>query len=113
MGVMAKESVEVVQDASASYTWTLSAEESGKKLLLQWSTTAPFRAQDGKIVVYKGVIFPGDADSDTQASTFDDVKLGEDGWWHTGVDYGVNLYCAWIGGKTGVHYQYIVKLVTD
>lgn len=40
------------QPVSASFQWTLTAYEEQGNLWLKWSTTAPFRAQQGQISVY-------------------------------------------------------------
>jgi hypothetical protein len=108
---MATESVEVSAPiiAKETYTWTLEAFEKQGRLWLQWTTTAPFRAQDGQITVYSQG-FPANPENNRVVWKWDD-QWSPDGW-DTLLVYGTDWYCAWIGGATGKPYQYIVKLIT-
>lgn len=101
------------QQASQSYTWTLITSQEMGNLWLKWHTTAPFRAQQGKIAVYKNASFPSDPKADHKATSWDNENGGGSGW-NTGLNYGSDWHCAWIAEKSpnGPAYSYVVKIIT-
>jgi hypothetical protein len=95
--------------AQASYSWTLNAFQSQGNLWLGWSTTAPFRAQQGQLHVYSSTDFPSDPTSNTKAWNWDDQTSP----WNTGLPWGSNWCCAWIAQKgSSGPYTYVVQLIT-
>lgn len=96
--------------ASATYTWTLEAFEQQGKLWLKWSTTAPFRAQQGQIHVYKGSSFPSDPTKDTEKWSWDNENKPS---WNTGLNWGTDWHCAYIAeASPNGPYVYMIKLIT-
>lgn len=95
--------------ATKSYEWTLTAKQQHGNLWLEWSTTAPFRAQQGQIVVYQGTTWPSNPTDDVKAWTWDDTKF-----WDTGLPWGTDWPCAYIAQvpPNGPRYAYNVKLIT-
>jgi hypothetical protein len=100
-----------VESASASYTWYLNAYQLHGNLWLSWSTTAPFRAQQGQIMVYTGEFFPANPQDNVKVWQWDNLNSGG---WDTGLPWGAGWYCAWNAQKSpNGPYAYIVKLVTQ
>src|SRR2546429_525173 len=96
--------------AQATYNWTLTAYQERGNLYLQWSTTAPFRAQQGQISVYKGSSWPSNPQDDREAWTWDDFKNTP---WNTGLRWGSDWYCAYIAeASPNGPYVYNVRLIT-
>jgi|SRR5580658_399590 hypothetical protein len=96
--------------ATGTYTWTLSAYQQQGNLWLKWSTTAPFRAQQGQIQVYKGIGFPPIGNQDTERWSWDNENNAN---WNTGLRWGSDWYCAWIAEKSpNGPYTYVAQLVT-
>jgi len=97
--------------ASASFTWTLTAYQQQGRLWLKWSTTAPFRAQQGQISVYKSTSFPSKPQDNRQAWKWDDFGNTP---WDTGLTWGSDWYCAYIAEKSpNGPYTYVTQLVTQ
>jgi hypothetical protein len=95
--------------ATAQYTWNLVAYEQQGKLWLEWSTTAPFRAQQGQIMVYKGTSFPQNPQDGVETWTWDDSQSP----WNTEQAWGNDWYCAYIAqASPNGPYVYNVKLIT-
>lgn len=100
------------QSVPASFTWTLTAYQDQGTLWLKWNTTAPFRAQQGQIVVYKDKVFPTDPQKDRKEWSWDN-EHGAGSGWNTGLPYGSDWYCAWIAEKSpNGPYAYAIKLIT-
>jgi hypothetical protein len=96
--------------ATKSYEWTLTARQQQGALWLEWSTDAPFRAQQGQIVVYQGTTWPQNAQDDVKASTWDDSNNSP---WKTGLPWGSDWYCAYIAqSPPNGPYVYNVRLFT-
>ena len=96
--------------ASESYTWTLTAYQLHGTMWLTWSTTAPFRAQQGQISVYKGETFPSNPQDDRKEWKWDDFTNDP---WDTNLPWGTDWCCAWIAEKPpNEDYVYVVKLRT-
>jgi hypothetical protein len=96
--------------ATASYSWTLTAKQQHGNLWLQWSTDAPFRAQQGQISVYSGTAFPSNPQDDRKAWSWDDANKSP---WDTGLPWGSDWYCAWIAqASPNGPYKYVVTLIT-
>ncbi len=100
-----------VQAVSASYTWYLNAYQLHGNLWLSWSTNAPFRAQQGQIMVYTGEFFPANPQDNVKTWQWD--NLNSSGW-DTGLPWGAGWYCAWNAQKSpNGPYAYVVRLVTQ
>src|ERR1700760_3531830 len=82
------------QSNSVPYTWTLESKELQGNLWLYWKTTGYFRAQRGKICVYKTQGWPLDPEKDRKEWSWDNENGGGSGW-DTGLTYGADWYCAW------------------
>lgn len=96
--------------ATATYTWTLTAFQRQGDLWLQWSTDAPFRAQQGQIAVYQGTTWPPNPQDDTKATTWDDSNNSP---WNTGLRWGSDWYCAYIAqSPPNGSYVYNIQLIT-
>jgi hypothetical protein len=96
--------------ATSTYTWTLTAFQQHGNLWLKWSTTAPFRAQQGQISVYNGINWPSNPQDNRKAWTWDDYGNSP---WDTNLPWGADWYCAWIAqASPNGPYVYVVQLVT-
>jgi hypothetical protein len=102
---------------SESHDWCLEAYALRGTLWLRYKTTAPFRAQQGRIVVYNGGSFPQNPLNDVKVSRWDSNPPAPSPW-NTGLDpSGGGWYCAWIAEKINTapnddNYTYVVQLVT-
>lgn len=99
--------------ATNSYSWTLTAFQQHGQLNLQWSSSAPFRAEQGQIYVYSGTTFPSNPQSDKKASISDTENSKP---WNTGLTWGSDWCCAWIAqtpSGTPYPFAYVVQLVTE
>ncbi|HEX5727604.1 MAG TPA: hypothetical protein VFX98_19180 [Longimicrobiaceae bacterium] len=97
--------------ASRSFTWNLTAFQRQGNLWLQWSTDAPFRAQQGQIHIYSGTSFPSNPQDDTKAWTWDNYNNSP---WDSGQRWGSDWYCAYIAEKSpNGPYAYVIQLVTQ
>ena len=94
--------------ADETYTWTLTASQKHGNLYLKWHTTAPFRAHDGTIVVYSGDEFPTDTTTQWKWNSGDNTATE----CNTGLTWGSDWYCAWIGRDVKNTYKYVVQLIT-
>jgi hypothetical protein len=100
-----------VKEVAASYTWYLNAYQLHGNLWLSWSTTAPFRAQQGQLMVYTGQFFPTNPQDNVKTWTWDSDGGSQ---WDTGLSWGSGWYCAWNAQKSpNGPYAYVVKLVTE
>jgi len=99
-----------VTEASGTFTWNLNAYQLHGNLWLSWSTTAPFRAQQGQIMVYNGQSFPANPQTNMKAWTWDSDGGSQ---WDTGLPWGSNWYCAYCAqtSPNGL-YAYVATLVT-
>lgn len=98
------------QTVQASYEWTLIAYESEGNLWLEWSTDAPFRAQQDQIHVYSGGWPKGDLSIPGAAWIWADQKNSP---WNTGLIAGSDWYCARIAESAPNGPRvYVNKLVT-
>ena len=96
--------------ATSTYTWSLIAYEQHGTLWLQWSTDAPFRAQQGQISVYESTAWPANPQDTRKAWTWDDLSNTP---WNTGLAWGNNWYCAYIAqASPNGPYKYNVQLIT-
>lgn len=96
--------------ATGTFTWQLEAFEEKGKLHLQWSTNAPFRAQQGQISVYKGSSWPSNPQHDRVAWSWDDYDKSP---WDTKLTWGSDWYCAYIAeASENGPYKYLIQLVT-
>jgi hypothetical protein len=96
--------------ATATYTWTLTAYEQQGMLWLQWSTNAPFRAQQGQISIYNGTSWPTNPQDDRKAWTWDNIPNTP---WNTGQIWGQDWHCAYIAqASPNGPYEYNVQLIT-
>ncbi|HBK55493.1 MAG TPA: hypothetical protein DDZ76_04295 [Xanthomonadales bacterium] len=99
--------------SSNQYTWTLEAYQQHGNLWLKWQTNAPFRAQQGRITVYKSTSFPSNPTDNVDKWSWDNENGGGSGW-DTGLSWGSNWYCAWIAEKSpNGPYTYVTKLTTS
>jgi hypothetical protein len=97
--------------AHKDYRWTLKASQKLGNLWLYWSSTAPFRAQQGQIAVY-AVPFPTNPLLQQSASSVDFENGGGSGW-NTGLPWGSDWNCAWIAQQSpNGPYTYAVRLTT-
>ncbi|AOZ49290.1 hypothetical protein [Chromobacterium vaccinii] len=96
--------------ATKSYAWTLTAFQQHGNLWLRWSSTAPFRAQQGQIHVYDGTSFPSNPQDKTKKWTWDDAQNTP---WDSGLPWGSNWYCAYIAERPpNGPYAYVVQVIT-
>ncbi|MBF03804.1 MAG: hypothetical protein CMP76_10960 [Flavobacterium sp.] len=95
---------------TAQFEWKLEAYQKQGNLWLRWSTNAPFRAQQGRIYVYKGG-FPANPTDNDKKWTWDTDHNHD---WDTGLVWGTGWNCAYIAEapKNGP-YVYFMKLTTD
>jgi hypothetical protein len=105
-------SIEITNKRAVSneYTWTLSSFEKQGKLWLEWSTDAPFRAQQDQIHVYADG-FPDKLDIPEKAWTWADQQHSP---WNTGLTAGSDWYCARIAqAAPNGPYVIVNKLITE
>ena len=96
--------------ATSEYKWNLIAFERHGKLWLEWSTNAPFRAQQGQISVYSGTSFPSNPQDGRQAWNWDNYSNSP---WNTELSWGADWFCSYIAqGSPNGPYEYNIKLVT-
>jgi hypothetical protein len=96
---------------SKDYQWTLTAFQKQGMLWLAWSTTAPFRAQQGQISVYANP-FPSNPQDNWSAWSWDNDNGGGSGW-NTKLPWGSDWYCAWIAQRSpNGPYVYLATLKT-
>lgn len=96
--------------ASSSYSWTLTAYQKQGNLWIKWTTTAPFRAQQGQISVYSNASFPSNPQDNRKAWSWDDQNNHD---WNTNLPWGSDWYCAWIAEKpSNGPYTYVTQLIT-
>jgi hypothetical protein len=92
--------------AQASFQWTVNLYEHQGKCYLHWSTTAPFRAQKGKIVLYANS-FPSNPNDRVIAWTWDDRNKNP---FNTGQTWGSGWCAAYIAESSpDGPYVYFVK----
>jgi hypothetical protein len=97
------------KEGGSTYTWNLEAFQRQGNLWISWGTTAPFRAQQGQLMVYSGQSFPFNPQDDVKTWKWD----SEAGPWDTGLPWGTGWYCAWIAERSpNGPYVYAVQLVT-
>lgn len=97
------------QTVKKSYEWALTTFERQGNLWLEWSTTAPFRAQQDRIVVFADG-FPSDAGSSSKAWTWADSDKSP---WDSGLTYGADWYCARIAeAAPNGPYKYVEQITT-
>ena len=97
---------------TAQYQWVLEAYQQQGTLWLKWSTTAPFRAQQGQISVYQGEFFPSNPQDNRSKWSWDNENGGGSGW-NTGLPWGTGWHMAWIAQRSpNGPYTYVVHLVT-
>lgn len=95
--------------ATGTFTWTLSAFEQQGKLCLDWGTNAPFRAQQGQVIVYNGTSFPENPQENVNQWAWDNNPHP----WNTGLTWGSDWYCAYIAQESpNGPYTYFVTLIT-
>ncbi len=105
------EKVTQQQTDKKSYEWTLTTFEKQGNLWLEWSTNAPFRAQQDRIVVFADG-FPADAGGSSKAWTWANSNSPSGGW-DSGLTYGADWYCARIAeAAPNGPYQYVEKITT-
>lgn len=98
-----------MQTVTKKFEWTLSAFEKQGNLWLQWSTNAPFRAQQDKIEVYANG-WPSNPDSNAKAWTWADAKNSP---WDSGLRWGSDWYCARIAQSApNGPYVYVEQIIT-
>jgi hypothetical protein len=94
---------------TAKLEWTLDAFEKQGNLWLRWSTNAPFRAQKGRVYVYKGA-FPANPTDNDKTWSWDNENKPE---WDTKLPWGTGWNCAYIAEKPADGpYVYFIKLTT-
>jgi hypothetical protein len=99
------------QTDSKTYTWKLTTFEKQGNLFLEWSTDAPFRAQQDRIVVFENG-FPRDAGASSRAWTWANSNSPKGGW-NSGLNYGDDWYCARIAqAAPNGPYVYMEQIVT-
>jgi hypothetical protein len=97
--------------AHKDYRWTLEAKQKQGTLWLYWSTTAPFRAQQGQISVY-ATSFPLNPEDNRKVSNWDNDNGGGAGW-NTNLPRGSGWNCTWIAQRSpNGPYTYVVTLTT-
>ena len=107
-----KEAATDVKAETSSYSWTLTAYQLHGNLWLSWSTTAPFRAQQGQIFVYSGLTFPPNPQDNVKTWSWDNENGGGSGW-DTKLPWGTDWNCAWGAQKSpNGPYVYVVKVTT-
>jgi hypothetical protein len=100
------------QHVTEQYAWKLTTYQELGNLWIKWHTTAPFRAQQGQISVYKTANFPSDPQADRKEWSWDN-EHGAGSGWNTGLNYGSDWHVAWIAQKSpNGPYAYLVKLIT-
>lgn len=94
-----------------SYTWTLKAVNRNGTLHVQASTTAPFRAQQGQIHVYRsGAGFPADPAGKAEKWQWDNEAHD----WNTGLRWTAGMHIAWVAEKPpNGPYVLFLTLVTQ
>ncbi|HJS00776.1 MAG TPA: hypothetical protein VJ780_07575 [Flavobacterium sp.] len=93
----------------STFTWQLEAYEKQGNLFLKWSTNAPFRAQQGRIYVYKSG-FPEKPTDNAKAWSWDNEHKPE---WDTKLPWGTGWNCAYIAEEpANGPYAYFIKLTT-
>lgn len=96
--------------ATTKFEWNLEAYQKQGNLWLKWSTSAPFRAQQGRVYVYKGNNFPSNPTDDSKAWSWDNEHKPE---WNTGLPWGTGWNCAYIAeAPANGPYVYFMKLTT-
>jgi len=96
--------------STGSFSWELTAYQKQGHLFLSWSTTAPFRAQQGQISVYNNSNWPSNPQDDRKAWSWDNENNHD---WDTGLPWGSDWYCAWIAEKSpNGPYTYVTQLIT-
>ncbi|QIG99208.2 MULTISPECIES: hypothetical protein [unclassified Bradyrhizobium] len=101
---------QAVQTQSATHTWYLNAYQLHGNLWLSWQTTAPFRAQQGQIMVYSSQFFPSNPQDNVKTWQWDNISSNG---WDTGLPWGSGWYCAWNAQRSpNGPYTYVVQLVT-
>ena len=97
------------QTDEKSYTWKLTTYEKQGNLFIEWSTDAPFRAQQDRIVVFKNG-FPTDAGGSSEKWEWADASNSP---WDTGLTHGDDWYCARIAqAAPNGPYVYMEQIVT-
>lgn len=96
------------QSNEATFTWYLEAYEQEGNLFLKWSTNAPFRAQEDKILVYKNG-WPSNPDSSAETWNYAEKDRSP---WNTGLRWGSNWYCARIAQSNSGSFVYVNQIVT-
>jgi len=80
----------------ATYEWTLTARNKNGKLQIESSSTAPFRAQQGKIHIYKDRhSFPVNPDANVQDWAWDNEAHS----WDTGIKWEDDMCIAWVAER--------------
>lgn len=96
--------------AEQSFTWHLNAREERGNLILDWGTNAPFRAQQGQVMVYAGDSFPPNPEDDVKTWTWDDPDKRP---WDTGLPWGRDWYCAYTAEDANGKRVYFIQLITE
>ncbi|HEY9421745.1 MAG TPA: hypothetical protein VIW92_10045 [Thermoanaerobaculia bacterium] len=101
--------VEPVQ-TTGSFNWTVELFEQQGNCWLRWSTTAPFRAQQGKVCLYANS-FPSDP-TQAVAVTWDDVNQPNP--FNTGQTWGSGWCAAYIAqaSPNGPYVYFVQTAVT-
>lgn len=95
--------------AQATFGWTLTAFQQHGTLWLQWNTSAPFRAQQGQILVYNTTSFPSNPQDNVKTWAWDDNSQP----WNTGLPWGSNWCCSRIAqASANGPYVYFLQLTT-
>jgi hypothetical protein len=93
----------------SNFTWQLEAYEKQGNLFLKWSTNAPFRAQQGRVYVYKSG-FPSKPTDNAKAWSWDNEHKPE---WDTKLPWGTGWNCAYVAEEpSNGPYVYFIKLTT-
>lgn len=99
------------QTVDQSYNWKLTTYEKQGNLFIEWDTSADFRAQQDRIVVFQNG-FPSDAGGSSKAWTWAN-STSPAGGWNTGLTYGDDWYCARIAEKApNGGYVYVEQIIT-
>jgi hypothetical protein len=88
---------------TGSFTWSVELYEHQGRCWLRWSTTAPFRAHQGRVCLYANS-FPSDP-TKAKAWTWDDKQPNFD----TGEAWGSGWCAAYIAEAPNGPYVYFVK----
>lgn len=97
------------ETAEKTYSWKLTTFEKQGNLWLEWTTNAPFRAQQDLIKVYKNG-FPRDPNASSAAWNYADKDKTP---WDTGLRYGADWYCARIAqAAPNGPYVYMEQIIT-